>query len=179
MEAISVSLNVSAKQMADARFVSGLEAALPDAGIDPSRLRLEMTESVAAADAKLPATVLSHLKQLRVSVILGDFGTGISSLSGLRQFPVEAFEDRSLISEMLIDRGTCETVELIILVGCKFKLNVIAEGVESIKQLDHLHDLGCELGQGNFFSPPVDAKEAEQHLRQLPPAAHAKVAAAQ
>jgi EAL domain-containing protein (putative c-di-GMP-specific phosphodiesterase class I) len=128
----------------------------------------------------LTAAVLSHLKQLRVSVILDDFGTGISSLSGLRQFPVEALKiDRSLIGEMLTDRVTCEAVELIILVGRKLKLNVIAEGIESIKQLDHLHDLGCELGQGNFFSPPVDAKKAEQLLRRLAPAAHAKVATAQ
>jgi diguanylate cyclase (GGDEF)-like protein/PAS domain S-box-containing protein len=88
MEAVSIGLNVSAKQVADARFVTGLEAALRDAAINPERLHLEMTENVAAVDAKLTTTVLAHLKQLRVGVILDDFGTGNSSLSGLRQFPV-------------------------------------------------------------------------------------------
>jgi diguanylate cyclase (GGDEF)-like protein/PAS domain S-box-containing protein len=180
MEAVSISVNLSAKQLADAGFVTGLEAILRETGVDPSRLHLEMTESVAAADAKLTATVLSHLKHLRVGVILDDFGTGNSSLSGLRQFPIEALKiDRSLVGGMLVDRGTCDTVELIILLAHKLKLKVIAEGIESAKQLDHLHQLGCELGQGFFFSPPVEAKAAEQLLRQRSPVLHTKVAGAQ
>jgi EAL domain-containing protein (putative c-di-GMP-specific phosphodiesterase class I) len=75
---------------------------------------------------------------------------------------------------MLLDRGTAETVELIILMAHKLKLKVIAEGIESATQLDHLHQLGCELGQGYFFSQPMEAKEAEQLLRPRPP--RAKVA---
>jgi EAL domain-containing protein (putative c-di-GMP-specific phosphodiesterase class I) len=111
-------------------------------------------------------------------VILRDFGVGISSLSGLRQFPVEALRiDHSLIGGMLLDRGILETVELIILVAHKLKLKVIAEGVESAKQLDHLLQSGCELGQGNFFSYPVEATAAEELLRRMP-ASHAKVAGA-
>jgi EAL domain-containing protein (putative c-di-GMP-specific phosphodiesterase class I) len=103
---------------------------------------------------------------------------GISSLSGLREFPVEALKiDHSLIAGMLLDRGILETVELIILVACKLKLKVIAEGIESAKQLDHLLQLGCELGQGDFFSNPVEAKAAKELLRRMP-ASHAKVAGA-
>jgi len=176
---LSISVNVSAKQLADVRFVSDLEATLRDIGIDPSWLHLEMTEGVAASDPKLTASVLSRLKQLRVGVILDDFGTGNSSLVGLRQFPVEALKiDRSLIGGMLADRGTGDTVELIILLAHRLKLKVIAEGIESARQLDHLHQLGCELGQGYFFSQPVEAKAAEQLLRQRSPAAQAKVAGA-
>jgi diguanylate cyclase (GGDEF)-like protein/PAS domain S-box-containing protein len=178
--AVSLSVNVSAKQLADAGFVASVDATLRSVGVDPSRLRLEITESVAAADAKLTSTVLSNLKHLGVGVILDDFGTGNSSLSGLRKFPVEALKvDRSLVGGMLLDRGTCETVELIILLAHKLKLMVIAEGIESAKQLDHLHDLGCELGQGYLFSQPVDGKAAEELLRQRTPAPHAKVAGAQ
>ncbi|MFZ0136282.1 MAG: EAL domain-containing protein [Candidatus Sulfotelmatobacter sp.] len=177
---VSVSVNVSARQLADLRFAGGLEATLRQTGIDPSRLYLEMTESVAAADAKLTATVLSHLKQLRVSVILDDFGTGNSSLSGLTQFPIEALKiDRSLIAGMLIDRGTRDMVELIILLAHKLKLKVIAEGIESSRQYDHLHGLACEQGQGYFFSPPVEANTAEQLLRQRMPVPNAKVVGAQ
>jgi diguanylate cyclase (GGDEF)-like protein/PAS domain S-box-containing protein len=179
MEAVAVSVNVSASQLADAQFVSKLESTLRETGLDPSRLRLEITESVAAADAKLTAAVHSQLKHLRVSVILDDFGTGNSSLSGLRQFPLEALKiDRSLVGGMLLDRGVCETVELIFLLAHKLKLKVIAEGIESAKQLDHLHDLGCELGQGYFFSHPVDAKAAGELLRQRKNDLHSKAAGA-
>jgi diguanylate cyclase (GGDEF)-like protein/PAS domain S-box-containing protein len=180
MEDVSISVNLSARQLADARFVKGVEAALRETGVHPSRLQLEMTESVAAADAKLTATVLSNLKHLGVGVILDDFGTGNSSLSLLQQFPVEALKiDRSLVSGMLADRGTRDTVELIILLAHKLKLQVIAEGIESTRQLDHLHELGCELGQGYLFSQPVEAKAAELLLRQRIPAAQAKVVGAQ
>ena len=139
-----------------------------------------MTEAVAAADPKLTAMVLSHLRQLRVGVVLDDFGTGNSSLSGLQQFPIEALKiNRALVGGMLADRGTSEMVELIILLAHKLKLKVIAEGIESGRQLDNLNALGCELGQGLFFSPPVEAKAAEQLLRQPTHVLNVKVAGAQ
>ena len=178
-DAISVGVNISAKQLADARFVTDLETTLRETGIDPPRLHVEVTESVAAADPKLTAAVLSQLKQLRVRVILDDFGSGSASLSGLRHFPVEALKiDRSLITEMLLDRGACDTVEVIILLAHKLKLKVIAEGIESAKQFELLRGLGCELGQGHFFSQAVEAKAAEKLLRE-PGLLQAKVAAAQ
>ena len=177
-ETVSISVNVSASQLGDTAFVSGVEETLRSTGVAPSRLQLEIADSSAAAEAKLTSSVLSNLKRLGVGVILRDFGMGISSLSGLRQSPVEALKiDHYLIAGMLLDRGTLETVELIILVAHKLKLKVIAEGVESAKQLDHLLQLGCELGQGDFFSNPVEAKAAEELLRRMP-ASHAKVAGA-
>jgi diguanylate cyclase (GGDEF)-like protein/PAS domain S-box-containing protein len=178
-ETVSISVNISAKQLADARFVTDLSATLRETGIDPSRLRLEITESVATADAKLTADVLPRLKQLRVGVILDNFGTESSSLNSLRQFAVEALKvDRSLIGGMLTDRAARDMVELIVLLSQKLKFKVIAEGVESTKQLDQLRELGCELGQGYLFSSPLDAKAAEQLLRQAS-APHAKGAGTQ
>jgi EAL domain-containing protein (putative c-di-GMP-specific phosphodiesterase class I) len=101
-------------------------------------------------------------------------------LNALRQLPLQALKiDRSLIGGMLLDRGTCDTVDLIILLAHKLKLRVIAEGIESAKQLEHLKQLGCELGQGFFFSPPDDANAAEQLLRRQVAAVYAKVAGAQ
>ena len=177
MQAVTISVNLSAKQFADARFVTDLQTALRETGIDPSRLQLEMTENVAAADPKLTVTLLSYLKHLGIAVILDDFGTGSSSLSGLRQFPVEALKiDRSLIDGMLVDRGTCDTVELIILLAHKMKLKVIAEGIESGKQLQHLQELGCDLGQGYLFSQPVEPRAAGNLLTQPTPQLHAKSA---
>ncbi len=166
-DAVSVSVNVSAKQLADARFIADLSATLRETGIEPSRLHLEITESVANTDAKLTAAVLPHLKQLRVGVILDDFGAESSSLNSLRQFAVEALKiDHSLVSEMLTDRTARDMVELIVLLSQKLKFKVIAEGIESVKQLEQLRELGCELGQGYLFSSPVDAKAAEELLRQ-------------
>jgi diguanylate cyclase (GGDEF)-like protein/PAS domain S-box-containing protein len=178
IERVSMSVNVSAKQLADIRFVTEVESTLRETRLDPSRLHLEITESVATADAKLTATVLSHLKQLRVGVILDDFGTGISSLRGLRQLALEALKvDRSLVGGMLVDRGTHEVVEMIVLLARKLKLKVIAEGIESTRQLDQLRQLGCELGQGYLFSQPVEAKAAEQLLRQQNLVPHEKASA--
>jgi EAL domain-containing protein (putative c-di-GMP-specific phosphodiesterase class I) len=138
-----------------------------------------MTENVAAADPKLTVTVLSYLKHLGIGVILDDFGTGNSSLSGLRQFPVEALKiDRSLIDGMLADRATCDTVDLIILMTRKLKLKVIAEGIETTKQLERLRELGCYLGQGYLFSQPVEAEAAGKLLREPSAVLHAKMAGA-
>jgi len=177
-QTLSISINVFATQLADSAFVTGVEGTLRSTGVAPLRLHLEIAESAVSADAKLASTVLSNLKRLGVGVILGDFGTGISSLRGLRQFPAGTLKiDRSLIGGMLLDRGILETVELIILLAQKLKLNVIAEGIESARQVDHLHQLGCELGQGYFFSQPLDARQAEELLRQRT-MSHAKVAGA-
>ena len=180
MGAVSVNINISAKQLAAPRFVNALEATLRQSGIDPAQLCVEITESVAAADPKLAATVLSQLKQLRVGVLLDDFGSGNSSLSGLRQHPIEALKiDRALVAALLLDRSALETVELILLLARKLKLKVIAEGIESTKQLDHLLALGCELGQGYLFSQPVEAKAAGLLMPQGSPVLQTKVAGAQ
>ncbi len=175
LEPLSMSVNISAKQLADTRFLTDIEAALRETGLDPSRLHLEITESVATAEATLTATVLSQLKQLRVGVILDNFGTGVSSLTGLTQLAAEALKvDRSLVGGMLVDSGARDVVEMIILLAHKLKAKVIAEGIESTAQLIRLRQLGCELGQGFLFSQPVEGKAAEQLLRQRGLVSHAK-----
>lgn len=176
---VTISVNLSAKQFADPRFVPELQAALRETGVEPPHLKLEITETVAAADPKLTVKVLSHLKQLGVAVILDDFGTGNSSLNALRLFPVEALKiDRSLISSMLADRGVTDMVKLIVLLAHKLKLKVIAEGVESAKHWERSCELGCDLGQGYFFSQPVDAEAAGTLLARADRLLQAKVAGA-
>jgi len=165
-QAVMMNINLSARQFADPRFVTDLRNAIHEIRIEPSKLQLEMTEAVAAADPRVTVTVLTQLKHLGIGVILDDFGTGNSSLIGLRQFPVDALKiDRSLISEMLADRGIRDTVDLIIALGHKLKLKVIAEGIETAQQFDLLRELGCDLGQGYLFSQPVAAEAAGQLLR--------------
>ena len=164
---MKVTVNISARQFADARLVHDLQDALQETGIDPSQLQLEMTEAVTAADPRLTITVLSHLKHMGIGVVLDDFGTGVTSLRGLRQFPLDALKiDRSLIHEMQGDRPTSDIVELIITLAHKMNLKVIAEGIESARQIERLLELGCELGQGYYFSQPMEPKAARQFMRQ-------------
>ena len=164
---MNVTVNVSARQFADARLASDIQDALQQTGVDPSRLQLEMTEKIASADPKLTVTVLSHLKHLGIGTVLDDFGTGSTSLIGLTQFPVDALKiDRSLIREMQSDRSASDVVELIILLAHKMSLKVIAEGIETPRQLERLVELGCEYGQGYFFSQPMEAKAALIFMRQ-------------
>lgn len=162
-----VTVNVSARQFADARLVNDVQGALQETGVDPSRLQLEITERIAASDPKLTVSVLSHLKLMGIEVILDDFGTGTTSLRRLREFPVDALKiDRSLVREMQTDRATSDIVEVIVSLAHKMKLKVVAEGIETSRQLERLLELGCEFGQGYYFSQPLDAKGAQQFMRQ-------------
>jgi EAL domain-containing protein (putative c-di-GMP-specific phosphodiesterase class I) len=166
---MSITVNVSARQFADARLANDIQDALRETGIVPSRLQLEMTESVASVDPKLTITVLSHLKHLGIGVILDDFGIGTASLRGLQQFPVDTLKiDRSLVREMQTDRSSSDMVEMIITLAHKMNLRVIAEGIETARQSERLRELGCEFGQGYYFSPPMDAKAVAQFVRQQP-----------
>jgi diguanylate cyclase (GGDEF)-like protein/PAS domain S-box-containing protein len=164
---MNVTVNVSGRQFADARLANEIQDALQQTGVDPSRLQLEMTEKIAAADPKLTITVLSHLRHLGIGMVLDDFGTGSMPLVALTRFPVDALKiDRSLIREMQSDRGTSDIVELIILLAHKMKLKVIAEGIETSRQLERLIELGCDYGQGYFFTQPMEAKAALIFMRQ-------------
>ncbi len=166
-QAMNITVNISARQFADARLVNDIQDALQQTGIDPSRLQVEITESVAAADPKLTVTVLSHLKHLGIGVVLDDFGIGTISLRALRQFPVDALKvDRSLVREMQTDRAAGDIVEMIIALAHKMNLKAIAQGIETSRQMERLLELGCEFGQGYYFSQPMEAKAAQQFLRQ-------------
>jgi diguanylate cyclase (GGDEF)-like protein/PAS domain S-box-containing protein len=166
-EPLHITVNVSARQFADARLASDIQHALRETGIDPSRLQLEMTESVAAADPKLGVTVMAHMKHMGIGVILDNFGIGAASLRVLRQFPVDALKiDRSLIREMQTDRSANDMVEMIITLAHKMNLYVIAEGIETVRQFERLRELGCEFGQGYYFSQALEAKAVGAFLRE-------------
>jgi diguanylate cyclase (GGDEF)-like protein/PAS domain S-box-containing protein len=175
---VNITVNLSARQFADARLASDIQNALQQTGIDPSRLQLEITERIAATDPKLTITVFSHLKHLGIGVVLDNFGTGTTSLRGLRQFPVDALKiDRSLVQEMQSDLAACDIVELMVALAHKMKLSAIAEGIETARQAERLLELGCEYGQGYYFSQPLEAKAAEQFMRQAVASVRTKAAA--
>ncbi|HEY6337819.1 MAG TPA: EAL domain-containing protein [Candidatus Sulfotelmatobacter sp.] len=164
---LGIAINLSARQLAHATLINDVRDAIHASGIGAGSLQLEMSESLAMADPKLTSRVLSQLRGLGVRVTLQEFGTGHSSLSELRHFSVEAMKiDRPLVHELLADSGTCDIVELMITLARKMNVRSIAEGVETVKHLDRLQELGCQFGQGHLFSPPVEASAAEQLLSQ-------------
>jgi diguanylate cyclase (GGDEF)-like protein/PAS domain S-box-containing protein len=175
---INMTVNISARQFADARLVNDIQDALKETGINPARLQLEMTETVAAADPKLTITVLSHLKHLGIGVILDNFGIGATSLRGLRQFPLDALKiDSSLVREMLTDMASGDIVELITGLANKMNLKAIAEGIETARQVEKLLELGCSYGQGHYFAQAMDAKAAQQFVREQVVTVRTKAAA--
>jgi len=164
---LTITVNLSAKQFAHADLVTDVRAAVQESHIDPSRLQLEITENVIMADPGQAVDLLTQLKHIGIGISVGDFGIGQSSLSWLRRFPIDELKvDRSLVSSMLTDRVSCEIAGLIVTVGGSLKLKVVAEGIETAGQLERLGKLGCTLGQGYFFSPPVEPERAEQLLRE-------------
>jgi predicted signal transduction protein with EAL and GGDEF domain len=156
--AVSVSVNLSSKQIVDARIVEEVRGALEGTGLNPRTLRLEITETVLLENGGTSAAKLEALRKLNVELHVDDFGTGYSWLSYLPRFPLQAIKvDRSFVRRMGTRRTDVEIVRSIIDLATTLGLGVIAEGIETAGQRERLLALGCELGQGFLFSKPVDA----------------------
>jgi diguanylate cyclase (GGDEF)-like protein len=163
---VCVSVNVSARQLADPDFGDAVEHALRTSGARPELLRLEVTESGMTQDPEGARRTLTALRgRLGVTAHLDDFGTGASSLRFLHRFPGDALKiDRGLVIDMLTDPGSYEIVKAIVGLAHNLGMGVVGEGVETAEHLDKLHVLGCELAQGFFLSPPLTAEAAADLL---------------
>jgi EAL domain-containing protein (putative c-di-GMP-specific phosphodiesterase class I) len=162
---LTLNVNITPKQFAQPDLASQIGKILQETGLDPSVVNLEITETIAMADADRSAVVLSELKALGVRLDIDDFGTGYSSLSRLQHFPVDRLKiDRSFISRMDTDVETHEIVRIIIMLAHGLGLKVVAEGVETRVQADMLKDLDCELAQGYLYSRPVPSGTIDQVL---------------
>jgi PAS domain S-box-containing protein len=159
---LTLNVNITPKQFAQPELASQIGKTLQETGLDPRCVNLEITETIAMADAKRSAVVLAELKALGVSLDIDDFGTGYSSLSRLQGFPVDTLKiDRAFISRIDTDLATHEIVRVIVMLAHGLRLKVVAEGVETQAQVDLLKDIGCELAQGYFYSKPADAETIE------------------
>jgi diguanylate cyclase (GGDEF)-like protein/PAS domain S-box-containing protein len=169
---VTMSVNVSIRQLADTGLVDQVTAALRAAGLEPRNLVLEITESTLIENPQLVSTVLGELLGLGVTVELDDFGTGYSSLTVLHDFPGDTLKiDRAFV-ETMIDRSESETiVRSIVSLAHSLGLRVTAEGIERVDQLKALAALGCEFGQGYHFSRPLPADDIALLLAQAPPPA--------
>lgn len=162
---LRVNLNISPKQFMQPDLVAQVSQILGQTGVDPGHVNLEITETIAMADAERSTTVLSELKSLGVRLDIDDFGTGYSSLSRLQRFSVDTLKiDRAFVSGMDGDVETQEIVRTIVMLAHNLGMTVVAEGVETQKQLDILNHIGCELAQGYFFSKPIDPQAIPQLL---------------
>jgi EAL domain-containing protein (putative c-di-GMP-specific phosphodiesterase class I) len=152
---LSVSVNLSAKQIARESLVEEVSDAIAETGIDPGNLALEITETAIIGNAETAASVLERLRDLGVRIHIDDFGTGYSSLSYLNRYPVETLKiDRSFIGRIGPEDENLDLVRTIIALAHVMGLRVIAEGVENQRQGVLLGSLGCEYGQGFFFARP-------------------------
>jgi len=158
---LTISVNLSAKQLQSESIVRDVAEALEFSGLDPATLVLEITETVMMTDSDIAIARLNELKGLGVRIALDDFGTGYSSLSYLSRFPVDILKmDRSFLS----GDGEATLAAAIIAIGDRLGLEVVAEGIEREEQSASLHQLGCELGQGFLFARPMTEDALLQYL---------------
>ena len=156
---IYISVNVASEQLRQPGLPAQIAAVLRDTGLDPARLRLEVTETGAMADVVLTSRVLTEARALGLSgVAVDDFGTGYSSLSMLQQLPITHVKiDRSFVSDLDTNSNNVTLARTIIAMSHALGLKVVAEGVETTGQAAILRDLGCDMAQGYLFSRPVPA----------------------
>ena len=161
---LTVSVNLSARQLHQPGVVADVAAALRRSGLDPSRLVLEITESVLMQDSDDTVSRLWELKKSGVRLAIDDFGTGYSSLGYLRRLPVDILKiDKTFVDGLgRPDEGPLG--EAVVNLGNTLGLTTVAEGVEGDEQLERLEALGCSLAQGYLFSPPVPPEAAARLL---------------
>jgi EAL domain-containing protein (putative c-di-GMP-specific phosphodiesterase class I) len=154
----SVHVNLSAVELRDPALVERVESCVDGAGIDPSNLVLEITETVLVEDADFSAATLDRLRQVGVRLALDDFGTGYSSLGYLRALPLDMLKiAMPFIEGLARERRENSFVRMILELASTLGLHVVAEGIESAHQLEVLRELGCELGQGFYLGYPASA----------------------
>ncbi len=163
--ALSMAVNVSARQFGQPDFVEQVLAVLAHSGARPERLKLELTEGLLLENAEAVIATMSALKARGVGFSLDDFGTGYSSLSYLKRLPLDQLKiDQSFVRDVLVNPNDAAIARTIVTLGKSLGMAVIAEGVETAAQRDFLADAGCYAYQGYFFSRPLAPDQFEAYL---------------
>jgi EAL domain-containing protein (putative c-di-GMP-specific phosphodiesterase class I) len=164
--ALTVSVNISRRQLSQADFAEQLAAIVASSGVPAGALRIEVTETTLMEDPEAALETLQKVKAIPVGIEMDDFGTGYSSLGNLQQFPFDTLKiDRSFIQRLGTDEECQQIVQAIIGLASGLGMKVVAEGVETQSQLQYLTSLGCEQVQGFYFSPPVNARQATEIIQ--------------
>jgi diguanylate cyclase (GGDEF)-like protein/PAS domain S-box-containing protein len=162
---LSVSVNLSSRQFSHPDLLEQIREILAQTDLSPHTLKLEITESAIMENPEMAMALMTKIKDLGIQLSVDDFGTGYSSLSYLYRFPTDFLKiDRSFISRIDTDGEKLELVRTITTLAWNLGMDVVAEGVETTKQLAQLKALKCEYGQGYLFSSPLCAEDIEQFL---------------
>ncbi|MEW8624581.1 MAG: EAL domain-containing protein [Candidatus Thiodiazotropha sp.] len=162
---IRVAINLSSMQFIQRDLSARVDNSLHESGLDPKYLEFEITESILMRNVNETIATLNEFKMMGINISVDDFGTGYSSLSYLKRFPLNSLKiDRSFIRDIPENADDVTITSAIIAMAHQLNLGVVAEGVESQRQLDFLHQQGCEMAQGYFFSRPLPAEEFEAML---------------
>ncbi|MDR3482091.1 MAG: EAL domain-containing protein [Burkholderiaceae bacterium] len=172
---IKMAVNLSARQFKQQDIVKMVSRALQETGCDPSSLELEITESIVMENPEAAAATLQQLADMGVCLSIDDFGTGYSSLSYLKRFPIHTLKiDRSFVRDIDSDADDAAIAKAVIALAHSMKLKVIAEGVETVEQLEFLRQQACDQMQGYYLSRPLAAPQLETLLRDYRPPAGVK-----
>lgn len=160
---ITMSVNLSARQFSRSTLIADINQVLQETHLNPASLKLELTESTIAQNTDMAVALLKALRSQQIQISIDDFGTGYSSLSYLHKFPADHLKiDRSFINQIQSDDFSHHFVDMIIEIGQRIGLSIIAEGIETLEQLEWLKKQGCEFGQGFLFSEPLEADAIER-----------------
>jgi len=162
---LTMSVNLSAKQLLQPHLVDEMQKLLRETGLPPEALKLEITESAVMADPTAAAEMLQQIKSLGIRLAIDDFGTGYSSLSYLHRFPLDTLKiDRSFISGTGEGSDGMEIARTIMPMAKNLRLDVVAEGVETLEQVALLKRLQCKYAQGYYFSKPLAPEDVTPML---------------
>jgi EAL domain-containing protein (putative c-di-GMP-specific phosphodiesterase class I) len=165
-EDVRIATNLSPAQFNSDALVSSVRSALAQAGLAPHRLELEITESMLLICNEKTISTLHQLRGLGVHIAMDDFGTGYSSLSYLRAFPFDKLKiDRSFVRDLGESDRSTAIVKAVIGLGSGLGVATVAEGIETVAQLEQLKEYGCDEVQGYLFSPPLPASDMRQYLK--------------
>jgi diguanylate cyclase (GGDEF)-like protein len=165
MGPLTISINLSGKDFTQPDLLAKIDHILDEAHLGGESLKVEITESVLIQNAEQATIILQELKARQIQICIDDFGTGYSSLSYLHRFPIDILKiDRSFIMRLEEASENQEIVKAIVNLGINLGLMVISEGVETEGQLDFLKSIGCDYGQGYFFSRPVESQNVLEQL---------------
>lgn len=165
LKPLKVAVNVSSLQFGQADLVETVSDALAGSGLGVQWLELELTESLVMKDVESSAHMMGLLREIGVSIAVDDFGTGYSSLAYLQRLPIDALKiDRSFVNQMDSGEGGLALIRAIVALSHGLGIAVVAEGVETEGQSNHLRELGCDSAQGYLFARPAPASEVEKYL---------------
>jgi EAL domain-containing protein (putative c-di-GMP-specific phosphodiesterase class I) len=165
---LPVSVNLSVRQFVVAGLAEKVAGIAHAAGIETKLLYFEITETGAMQTSEQNLGALHALRNLGSRILVDDFGTGYSSLSYLKHLPIDTLKiDRAFVRDMAVDANDAAIVSAIVGIAKSLGLHLVAEGIEAAEQLDCLRRLGCEAGQGFYFSPPVPADSCTLMLEKL------------